>query len=130
MHLGELEKQVLQYLWTIPDADAKQVHSVLTRSRGGSLNTIQSTLDRLFKKGLLSREKRGHAYFYNAKIEREDLIGQLILGVTGDFLNEGESSLVAAFTSISADLDEAQLKHLEELIEQQRLLRKDGNAAC
>jgi len=130
MHLGELEKQVLQYLWTIPDADAKQVHSVLTRSRGGSLNTIQSTLDRLFKKGLLSREKRGHAYFYHAKIEREDLIGQLILGVTGDFLNEGESSLVAAFTSISADLDEAQLKHLEELIEQQRLLRKDGNAAC
>ena len=61
MQLGELEKQVLQYLWNASEADAKQVHVVLGQSRGNSLNTIQSTLDRLFKKGLLSRTKQGHA---------------------------------------------------------------------
>jgi len=47
MQLGELEKQVLQYLWNASEADAKQVHAVLGQSRGNSLNTIQSTLDRL-----------------------------------------------------------------------------------
>ena len=29
MQLGELEKQVLQYLWNASEADAKQVHAVL-----------------------------------------------------------------------------------------------------
>lgn len=57
MQLGKLEKIVLQYLWNKKEADAKQVHSVLGVPRGNSLNTIQSTLDRLFKKELLSRSK-------------------------------------------------------------------------
>ena len=55
MLLGELEKQVLEYLWKNQPADAKQVHSYFEKDRGGSLNTIQSTLERLFKKDLLSR---------------------------------------------------------------------------
>lgn len=127
MLLGELEKQVLQYLWSVSSADAKQVHADLAKKRGGSLNTIQSTLDRLFKKGLLTRVKQGHAYYYQAKLEREDLIAQLIKNVTSDFVNAGENSLVAAFASVSSELDEAQLDQLEKLIEQQRLLRKQGN---
>jgi predicted transcriptional regulator len=130
MQLGELEKQVLQYLWATPNVDAKQVHAELVRSRSGSLNTIQSTLDRLFKKGLLSREKRSHAYVYHAKVAREDLIARLIFSVTDDFISSGESSLVAAFSSVSAALDEDQLDELEQLIERQRSLLKQEKAAC
>lgn len=126
MQLGELEKQVLHYLWNTTEADAKQVHAVLGLSRGNSLNTIQSTLDRLFKKGLLSRTKQGHAYYYRAKVDREALIATLITNVTSDFVEDGEHSLIAAFSSASANLDDAQLDKLEQLIEQQRKLRK-GN---
>lgn len=124
MQLGELEKQALQYLWDTPEADAKQVHSVLGQSRGNSLNTIQSTLERLFKKGLLSRTKQGHAYSYRAKVDREALIATLITDVTSDFIENGEHSLIAAFSSASANLDDAQLDKLEQLIEEQRKLRK------
>ena len=52
--LGELEKKVLLYFWRTESADAKRVHSYFRKSRGGSLNTIQSTLDRLYKKELLT----------------------------------------------------------------------------
>lgn len=124
MQLGELEKLVLQYLWNTPEADAKQVHGVLGLSRGNSLNTIQSTLDRLFKKSLLSRTKQGHAYCYRAKVDRETLLARLITNVTSDFVEAGEHSLIAAFNSTSANLDDAQLDTLEKLIEQQRKLRK------
>lgn len=123
MQLGELEKQVLQHLWTESEADAKQVHAVLGLSRDSSLNTIQSTLERLFK-GLLSRTKQGHAYFYRAKVDREALIAKLITNVTSDFVEEGEHSLIAAFSSVSANLNDAQLDILEHLIEEQRQLRK------
>jgi predicted transcriptional regulator len=120
MQLGELEKQVLEYLWKTHPADAKQVHSYFEKNRGGSLNTIQSTLDRLFKKDLLGRIKNGHAFQYYPKVERHELIGQLIKSVTHDFVAEDENSVVAAFSSISSDLDEKQLDKLEAMIEQQR----------
>lgn len=124
MQLGELEKQVLQYLWNTPEADAKQVHTVLGRLRGRSLNTVQSTLDRLFKKDLLSRTKQGHAFVYRAKLDRAALIARLITNVTSDFIEEGEHSLLAAFSSASANLNDDQLEKLEALIEEQRKLRK------
>ena len=120
MQLGELEKQVLEYLWKTQSADAKEVYSYFEKNRGGSLNTIQSTLERLFKKELLGRVKHGHAYQYYPKVERHDLIGQLIKTVTHDFVTEDENSVVAAFSSISSDLDEKQLDKLEAMIEQQR----------
>lgn len=120
MLLGELEKQVLEYLWKYQPADAKQVHRYLERNRGGSLNTIQSTLERLVKKKLLSRVKNGHAFQYSTQIARQELIGELIKNVTHDFMAADENSVIAAFSSISSDLDENQLDKLEAMIEEQR----------
>jgi predicted transcriptional regulator len=120
MLLGALEKQVLQYLWDTDQADAKQVHAHFKKRRGGSLNTIQSTLDRLFKKGLLLREKHGHAFQYMAAIERQAFIGQLIMDVTSDFSTDDKNPLLAAFTSMSSAFNEDQLDELEQLIDARR----------
>jgi predicted transcriptional regulator len=120
MLLGELEKQVLQYLWDTDQADAKQVYAHFEKRRGGSLNTIQSTLDRLFKKGLLQREKHGHAFQYMAAVERQTFIGQLIRDITSDFSATDENPLLAAFTSMSSEFNEDQLEELERLIDAQR----------
>lgn len=120
MKLGELEKLVLQYLWQHKSADVKQVFAYFEKIRGGSLNTYQSTLDRLFKKDLLSREKVGYAFHYKPKVERHELIGQLIKSVTSDFITENDNSLIAAFSSISKDFNVEQLSKLEALIEEQK----------
>lgn len=120
MQLGNLEKMVLQYLWDNGSADAKQVHRYFEKLRGGSLNTIQSTLDRLFKKGVLVREKQGHAFQYRSAVKREQFIGQLINDIAEDFSISGENSLLAAFASMSSSLDVDQLDELERLIEESR----------
>ncbi|ATI03551.1 MULTISPECIES: BlaI/MecI/CopY family transcriptional regulator [Cycloclasticus] len=121
MFLGELEKLVLQYLWEIESADAKQVFAYFEKSRGGTLNTIQSTLDRLFKKGLLAREKHGHAFQYRAAVDRDVFIGRLITNISSDFGSSGENMLLAAFNSLSNGMDEKQLDELERLIDERRL---------
>ncbi|MBR9790459.1 MAG: BlaI/MecI/CopY family transcriptional regulator [Gammaproteobacteria bacterium] len=123
MQFGDLEKLVLKYLWQTSEADVKQVHRVVSQTRQSSLNTVQSALERLFKKGVLSRRKQGHAYLYQPKVDREGLINKLISNVTSDFIEEGENSLIAAFGSVSASLDDNELDALEQLIEQQRSLR-------
>ena len=123
MQLGDLEKQVLKYLWQTSEADVKQVHRVVSQTRHNSLNTVQSALDRLYKKGVLSRRKQGHAYLYQPKVDREGLIHQLINNVTSDFIEDGENTLIAAFGSVSSSLNDNELDALEQLIEQQRTLR-------
>ena len=120
MKLGELEKLVLQYLWKHKSADVKQVFAHFEKVRGGSLNPYQSTLDRLFKKDLLSREKIGYAFHYQPLVERHELIGKLIKSVTSDFVTEDDNSLLAAFSSISKDFNVEQLSKLEALIEEQK----------
>ena len=120
MNLGELEKLILNYFWRVDRADAKQVHAYFQMQRSGSLNTIQSTLDRLYKKGLLKREKESHAYQYRAANPRKAFIGQLIRDVTEDFAGGDEDSLLAAFVSLSAELDEQQLEKLDKTIQEYR----------
>jgi len=120
MNLGELEKLVLQHIWNAGEVDAKQVHAHFRKTRGGTLNTIQSTLDRLFKKGVLSREKQGHAFLYQAAINRSAFIGQLISDITSDFGSEKDNPLLAAFSSLSSELDSDQLDELERLIDEKR----------
>lgn len=120
MTLGELEKAVLQFFWSHQSADAKQVHAYFEARRGGSLNTIQSTLDRLFKKGLLKREKRSHAYVYYQAMTKDAFIGALVADVTKDFFRPTENVLRAAFTSMSSGLSDDELSELEAMIEKQR----------
>ena len=116
-----MEQLVLQYLWETESADAKQVFAYFEKSRGGTLNTIQSTLDRLFKKGLLAREKHGHAFQYRAAVDRDVFIGRLITNISSDFGSSGENMLLAAFNSLSNGMDEKQLDELERLIDERRL---------
>lgn len=120
MNLGELEKLVLQHLWDVRAADAKEVHAYFCKVRGGSLNTIQSTLDRLYKKGLLKREKCSHAFRYEPALAKQEFIGQLIENVTQDFLDDGESSFLMAFDSLSERLSDQEIQQLEELLEARR----------
>ena len=116
MRLGELEKLVLNYLWQERLADPKKVHAYFEKNRGGSLNTIQSTLDRLFKKGLLKRTKGGHSFSYFPAVERKDLIGSLITDITQELAKHDSEAVLEAFVDVSTQLDAKSLQRLEELI--------------
>ena len=121
MKLGKLEKLVLNYFWEVETADAKEVYAQFKKQRGGSLNTIQSTLDRLFKKGLLKREKESYAFRYMAAKKRKQFIGELVKDVTKDFTHENEDSLFTAFASLSNEFNDTHIKKLEKLINDYKL---------
>uniref|UniRef100_UPI0032B27460 BlaI/MecI/CopY family transcriptional regulator n=1 Tax=uncultured Abyssibacter sp. TaxID=2320202 RepID=UPI0032B27460 len=81
LRLGRLEREVLDRIWTHGDTDASGMQSALASDRPIALSTVQSTLERLHRKRLLLRQKRGRAYRYAAAITREELIGDLVDGV-------------------------------------------------
>lgn len=85
--LGELETAVMAHLWSDGEGCAKAVHVALGKRRGITLNTIQSTLKRLFEKDLLERDKVSHAHVYRARVTRE--AERVNANETGALVNDG-----------------------------------------
>jgi predicted transcriptional regulator len=122
--LGELEKAVLEDLWEHVSGDAKSVHARVGQARNISSNTIQSTLERLHRKGLLAREKISHAYVYRPLVERAELMGAMIADVVGSIGRSAPGSMLSAFVDFAARMDESNLDRLEALIAQRRAQRE------
>jgi predicted transcriptional regulator len=126
--LGDLELAVLEDVWGAGDVDAKDVHARVGAARGISLNTVQSTLERLFRKGLLSREKVSHAYRYRALVDRMSLVSRLIEATVGRVAGAETEVLMSAFVDIASRAGEDQLRQLELLIAAERAARDGGSA--
>lgn len=124
--LGDLEVEVLEQLWRLGSGDVRAVHQGLSGERDNHPNTVQSALERLFRKGVLDREKRSHAYVYTPKQSREELAARLI-GETLQRVNATEPlPALAAFVDMAAEHDPAVLDELEKLLEAHRARRKNG----
>lgn len=124
IQLGELEHAVLEELWEQGANHAKGVHARLGVQRGITHNTVQSTLERLYRKALLSRTKEGHAYVYRPALEREAFLARLIEQVTHPLAdNLPEESLLSAFVDFADEKDEQGLDRLQALIERKRQAR-------
>jgi len=118
--LGELEVAVLDHLWTAVDADVHETHAAVGKSRGISPNTVGSALERLYKKGLLTREKVSHAYRYRAALDREAFRAKRVVEAAGGVRALGRSGLLAAFVDLVADSDGDALGELERLVRLKR----------
>lgn len=126
--LGDLELAVLEEVWRAGEVDAKAAHQRVGTARAISLNTVQSTLERLFRKGLLQREKVSHAYRYRASLDRRALVGRLIEATVGRIAGSRPELLMSAFVDIASRAGDRQLEQLEALIASRRAARREGRS--
>lgn len=120
LRLGQLELAVLDYLWSHLECDAKSLHRVIGKDRGICVNTIQSTLERLYKKKLLSRTKVSHAYWYSSIVDRTQLLTRRIDDLTSEIAKGQTNSVLSAFVEFTARMDDFSLEQLEKLIAQRK----------
>jgi predicted transcriptional regulator len=118
--LGELERSVMDQLWSSPEAQSvRDVHLALTRNRDLAYTTVMTVLDRLAKKGLVRRERDGRAYLYVPKQTREQLVAEVMhTALDGDQANR-TAALVAFVGKVSPAEAEAMRQALAELESQQ-----------
>lgn len=119
--LGELELSVMELLWEV---GALAVREVQCRVAGGKLayTTVMTTLDRLYKKGLLAREKSGLAFVYQPAIDRHEYQRRVVEAAVAPLLEHGAGAVLAAFVDVAAE-NEEHLRQLEELIAARRKKR-------
>lgn len=123
--LGDLERDVMERLWTSGSVSAQGLHDQLADQRAIALSTVQSTVERLVRKGLLAREKRGRAYVYAPAISRRSLLSRMVAELVSD-LADGDEPAGAGLVDLSEDIDDAALGQLEDWLHATRRARGSG----
>ena len=121
--LGPLEMAVMEIVWSRP---ASSVHDVAGNlDRPLAYTTVMTTLDRLYKKGLLERRKSERAFVYSARRSRgewqREQAGDLVAGLLADPRHSSEL-LISCLVDAVGQHDQALLDELERKI---RVKRKE-----
>jgi predicted transcriptional regulator len=117
--LGELQTAVMETLWREPDLTVTEVEQRLQKSREIAHTTVQTTLDRMHGKGLLSREKKGKAFVYAPRFSRDEFERGIAEEVLGALLSQFAEPALSAFVELVGE-DGAKLDQLEDLIRHKR----------
>jgi predicted transcriptional regulator len=121
--LGPLENTVMEILWSNGDSNVRDVVEKLERPL--AYTTVMTTLDRLYKKGLLRRHKSERAFLYSPSLSRreweEKRTADFVAGVLANSPRSGEL-LVSCLVDAVSQQDAALLDEMERKI---RLKRKE-----
>jgi len=118
--LGTLETAVMSVVWRHSPVTAREVCERMTGAKERAYTTIMTTMDRLHRKGLLLREKDGLAWRYTAALGQAEFERALADGLVAGILQSHGETALSAFVEAAADVDEALLDRLSQLIEARR----------
>jgi predicted transcriptional regulator len=118
--LGPLESRVLERLWNAEGAltvrDTKEAFPEL------AYTTLMTTLDRLYRKGILSRRRAGRAFSYQPRCTRGELLGELVSGQLARILgpDRPNSAILSTLVREVGRVDAELLDALDALIQAER----------
>ena len=128
--LGRLETLVMECLWQ--GTEPMSVREVTRRLNGSwAYTTIMTTLDRLFKKSLASREPLGRAFVYRARMSRADLGAHALKAVVSeiDAGTETRELALAALVDALESHDPDMLDSLDRLVKEKRRALRQAKKA-
>ena len=82
--LGDLERAIMDRLWAIdpviPESamTVREIHESIAQERDIAYTTVMTVLDRMSKKGLVTRERDGRAWRYLPVSTSEELTAALL----------------------------------------------------
>lgn len=118
--MGRLENAVMEILWAGGEASVHDVAAQLDRPL--AYTTVMTTLDRLYKKGLLDRRKSERAFVYVAKCSKAEWRRKRAADFLASFLAAPDSSdlLISCLVDAVGREDAALLDELERKIRARR----------
>ncbi|HEV1284257.1 MAG TPA: BlaI/MecI/CopY family transcriptional regulator [Bryobacteraceae bacterium] len=91
-----LELECLKALWGMGEGTVRDVRDVMVGNRNLAYTTVMTVLDRLEKRGGVSRKKQGRSFVYVPKLSREELRRFAVKEVVDRFF-DGSTEALARF---------------------------------
>lgn len=99
-------------LWRIEAGTVEQVRSALPARYRGAYTTVQTVLNRLQERGLLTRERDGSAFVYRPRLSEAEYVAQAVTSTLAATSHQVRQVVLAQLVS---DLDSDELNALREL---------------
>lgn len=117
---GDLQVEIMKVLWTRSGSSVEGVRSALPASKRGAYNTVQTVLNRLTERGLVTRRKEGRMMVYEAAVTEADYVsGSLHQALDGASETARKTALLQLVEVLSAD-ERAELGELAREIDRRR----------
>jgi len=119
--LGPLEQSVMEVVWQIGSCSVRDVVRHLDREL--AYTTVMTTMDRLYKKGLLDRSKCDRAFLYSAHVSKDRWERQRTDDLLAGFLAGTQPSremLLSCLVDAVGEHDPDLLDELEAKIQSKR----------
>ncbi len=114
--LGPLELEVMKVIWSREEGTVQDVLTVLNKQNNYAYTTIMTIMNRLDKKGILTRSKLGKGYLYKSCYNPNELIQQNSSEQVEHLLHHyGDMAISQFVDAVGHNPD--QLNKLKELIQ-------------
>ena len=128
--LGDLEMRVMRYVWQCEPKGclAAELRDALAHAGNAlALTTILTTLERLYSKQILTRERDGKAYRYHAALSEADLQQRIVSGVLNDLIARFPDAVALYFARSAPGIKAADAAELAGLAARLAVLRATQN---
>jgi predicted transcriptional regulator len=109
---GELQTQVMAVVWRLERANVEQVRGALPPHYRGAYNTIQTVLNRLADRKLLSRHKVGNAFEYRPLVSEAEYLSR---SIAQTLAGASKAARDAALAQLIGGLEDDELTDLRKL---------------
>jgi predicted transcriptional regulator len=89
-----LELLCLRALWTLGEGNVKAVQHIVAESRPLAYTTIMTVLERLVRKGMLTRRKVGRSFAYAPQASREAARRAAVRELLDGYFDGSEEALI------------------------------------
>jgi len=107
--LPPLELEAMKSLWALEEGTVYEVQQRMRRTRDLAYTTVMTLLDRLAKKGVVSRRKQSRSYVYKPVLQRKDALELALDRLVHDFFDDSRQDLRAHLGGVH--LPEAHLEN-------------------
>jgi BlaI family transcriptional regulator, penicillinase repressor len=108
-----LELECLKALWGIGEGTVRDVRHVMVGNRNLAYTTVMTVLDRLEKRGGVSRRKQGRSFVYVPKLSREELRRFAVKEVVDRFFEGSEEALARFLKSSQQPVASSQNENMD-----------------
>lgn len=91
--LPRLELEVMKSLWALEEASVAQVRAHMEPERPLAYTTVMTLLDRLARKSVVDRRKRGRGYIYWPVLTRQAAMDLALERLMHDFFDDSPERL-------------------------------------
>ncbi len=95
-----LELECLKALWGIGEGTVRDVRQVMVGNRNLAYTTVMTVLDRLEKRGGVSRRKQGRSFVYEPKVSKDALRRFAVKELVDAFFGGSEKELAEYLRSV------------------------------